>query len=221
MGILYSEKQKKLVNLLSYEVLHLKKINNILHELLDDSSNISLYKETAETFFFDISRILREYWYLLCRRITEKYRYKTEYNLSLVYFCENFPISVEKNQKLKALADEAISFCKRYITIPTNSVITHLDTKTLLSNKIIGGFPLGEDLKFISVVEEFISILYEEVFEKRIAKNVDEEHDEVKNLLFTLRSAICLRKMLEEGNDIQKKVQIINYIQGNNNLDSK
>jgi hypothetical protein len=180
----------------------------------EQPSNLLLMQKTASSFFADLNRILLEYLLLECAKITDPAETRGDENFTVDFLVNNIQwptdvvilnglVSLPTKDKdilkeLKSLQTITENF-RKYIKPARNKLIAHLDMKTVLSGAALGGFPVGEDQKFLDALQKICNITHEACFGTIYGDMIPISSGDVICLTKTLRYAVAFDEALSES----------------------
>jgi len=159
-------------------------------------------EKAALIFFGDINRILIEYLILQVCKVTDAANdFKKNDNLTVAFLLQHYDFSSQPaaDKKLRQLASQLHSF-RRIVEPARNKFISHADRSAILADLTLGVASQEVWDQFWRELDEFVSIIYNEVVGEpfnitRLAMATD-----VDGLLKALRSAACFDKLMDEPN---------------------
>jgi hypothetical protein len=207
----YTEKSvHKMVEKFGDYVVWLFSVHDIYKVLFEDSQAKKIMVKTAVAFFSDFHRIIIQYIILVFAKISDSAFSNVDgkkcANFSVNNLIETIEWPPTTQKKLDELKQKVKRF-RHYIIKTRNKFLAHNDKETFLNNKgTLGEFPLGEDVKFLKVLEEICDITYRECFNVplgSISVGLPGDADDLKKALM---EAVAFRELSESGN---KKIQSI------------
>lgn len=129
-------------------------------------------------FFFRLSHITQEYWFLQLTKLHDSPVMHGKFNLTVDYMIEYGNWSSETDKKLRMLNRTMKNFLKP-LKIARNKLISHNDLNATLAGNTLGAFSEGEDIKYFKCLVEFAQTIHTEVmqspyaFDELIRNDVD------------------------------------------------
>ncbi len=140
---------------LANQYLWIKLLKKSVDVLFNNHKNIELMESMAKDFFHQLNIIMIHQLILSYCKITDPYN-KLGTNLTIDYFIETKNCVICKNEKISNAKKEINKF-REYILSSRNKIIAHNDFKTMVTSTEIGGFPEGEDEKYLKNIEDIIN----------------------------------------------------------------
>lgn len=192
------------------QVIWLRSVHRIYKELFESAETGSLLDKTAQSFFDDLNTILINYLLLEFVKITDPAVSKGEENFTIDNIIESvrWPTGVE--EKLKVLNEEAKGF-RAHIKKARNKLLAHIDKKTILSDKRLGGFPGGKDERFLTILEEIWNIIHKACFNSIGGTIQVSMIGDVEDLKKALKKALVFDRLFSESKG-KEKVKLFQYL---------
>jgi len=165
----------------------------------------TLMQQTASSFFDALEKILREYLYLECAKITDPATDGSNENFTVDWLVQK--IDWPNNDilpELKSLQGKTEDL-RSYIKPPRNKLIAHLDTRAVLSGKPLGAFPEGMDKTFFDALQKICNIAHEACFGRIYGGMSPRNCGDVINLRKTLEFAVAFKVALSDSSDETKR----------------
>ncbi|MBI3583880.1 MAG: hypothetical protein HY096_08025 [Nitrospinae bacterium] len=206
------KKTQEIIEKFCQQVFWLKSIHWTYKELFESEEAKRLMEKTAHSFFEDINIIFINYLLLEFAKITDPAKTYGEENFTIDNIIESICWPPEVEQKLKDLNNETEKF-RKYIKKARNKLLAHRDKKTILSDKILGEFPEGEEERFLTNLEEICNITHEACFNSIFGKIVPSSDGDVLDLKKALKKALVFKRLHSESNSIEELVKLNKYLQ--------
>lgn len=201
---------QKMVKAFGKHVIELRSAHRIYKELFESEETESLLDKTAQSFFDDLNTMLRNYLLLEFVKITDPAESNGEENFTIDNIIESVCWPTEVEQKLKVLNEKAMMF-RGYIKKARNKLLAHRDKKNILSNKELGGFPEGEDERFLIILEEICNIIHEACFNSIFGTIQVSMIGDVEDLKKALKKALVFDRLFSESKGAEK-VKLFQYL---------
>jgi hypothetical protein len=135
----------------------IKQLHRIFYELFENTENTKLLEETANDFFCYLNTALLHQLNLDFCKITDPFD-KYGKNLTIDLFVKLNIEEIKTNARIENAWLEIEKF-RKYIVPVRNKVVAHNDYHVIMSFKTLGGFPEGEDIKFLENIEIILNEL--------------------------------------------------------------
>lgn len=201
---------QKMVKAFGKHVIELRSAHRIYKELFESEETESLLDKTAQSFFDDLNTMLRNYLLLEFVKITDPAESKGEENFTIDNIIESVCWPNEVEQKLRVLNEEVKRF-RKYNIKPRNKLFAHIDKKAILSEKSFGGFPEGEDERFLTILEEICNIIHEACFNSIFGTIQVSMIGDVEDLKKALKKALVFDRLFSESKG-EEKVKLFQYL---------
>ncbi len=132
--------------------------------LFSDKRIQDLMDVTAREFFVELNKIMHEHLLLEFVKLSDPAisRKKSE-NLTIHNLYETINWSNCTKRKLENLILRIESF-RKYLKPARNKILAHPNKGTIMSGTRLGEFPEGEDIHFVSNIEEICNVMHTECF---------------------------------------------------------
>lgn len=191
-------------------VLDLRSMHWIYKELFESEKTDNLLDKTAQSFFDDLNAILINYLLLEFAKITDPAESNGEENFTIDNIIESVYWPNEVEQKLKVLNEKAKMF-RGHIKKARNKLLAHRDKKIILSNKELGGFPEGEDERFLTILEEICNVIHEACFNSSFGTIQVSTIGDVTDLKKALKKALVFDRLFSESKGVEK-AKLLQYL---------
>lgn len=144
-------------------VWHAKHMFCLYCKLYEESEDrIELLRKTAAEFFADLQKMWHEYVLLDVCKLTDSCK---NGNLTINYFVCRYKndFSKEEEKRIQKIMDLIMCFRER-VKPPRHKIIAHIDKKTAVDNKPLGGFSDKEKqlgMQMSQMIEQFYDNLQE------------------------------------------------------------
>ena len=124
-------------------------------------SQADLLQRTAPFLFGDVHAIMRNQLFLGFCRVTDHAGSGKRTNLTTNFIVERLPWSSEVRAKLAKVNGRLIKF-RTFVEAARSRRIAHMDLKAQMEKETLGAFPAGADQEFLTDLEEFLNIAFQE-----------------------------------------------------------
>ena len=132
-------------------------------ELFDNSPrNTELMKSIASCELKRLSVISQEYSLLQVIKLHDKAVMNGNITLGIDYVLKYGGWSDSVLSRLEALEKELNDFADKLRGV-RNKILSHYDLATILAGAPLGGFAMGEDVKYFKDLQEFVNIVHDQV----------------------------------------------------------
>jgi hypothetical protein len=193
----FNETERGAIQAFLEHLVYIKSVRNTFAALYEEPSSVYVLSNTANDFFGYLNGILINYLNLAYARILDPFDEKhPNFGIDYLYGLKEW-LQPEKDE-LDTLRNKLADF-RKYVKKPRNKVIAHNDVKTYLRKHApIGGFPEGEDLRFIANAEAFLTIIYRNAFGSIFGDIVTTNPGDAIDLLRYLRMGLAVDRMVAE-----------------------
>jgi hypothetical protein len=202
----FNETERGAIQAFLDHLVYIKSVRNTFATLYEDPSSIYVLSNTANDFFGYLNGILINYLNLAYARLLFPFDEKHS-NFSIDYLYGLKEWTQPEKDELDTLRNKLADF-RKYVKKPRNKLIAHNDLKTYLhKHGPIGGFPEGEDIRFIENVEAFLTIVYKSAFGSIFGDIATTNPGDSIDLLRYLRMGLAVDRMVVEktkGDDLSK-----------------
>lgn len=156
---------KRVVIEFCQHVARMKFVLNMYRQLFEDSKAQKLMDVLAKDFFLRFNYIIVDYLLLEFAKLADPAFSKISgrENFTLSNLIETIDWSAKNLVEIKEIVNEAIAFTKKVLPA-RHKLLAHNDKKSILSKARLGGFPKGEDKKYLENLEKLCNIMHEECF---------------------------------------------------------
>lgn len=195
-------------------VVWLRSVHNMYKELYENDKADQLMDKTAQSFFDDLNVILINYLLLEFSKITDRATIQVKgdnianFTVDNLITCVNWPDKIMSS--LEPLRKEVKTF-RGYIENARHKLLAHYDKETFLNGKVIGGFPLGENERFLSVLEKICDITHEACFNSIFGSISVSMHGDVEDLKKALKKALVFDRLFSESKG-KETAKLFNYL---------
>ena len=204
----------KMVRRFCNYLARLRAIHNIYKKLYENDEAKQIMEKTAQSFFVNLNVILNNYLLLEFAKITDPEASIVKGKIEENFTVNNLIMRVDwpKNimSKLEPLRKEANTF-RDYIKNARDKLLAHLDKETFLNGKVLGGFPLGKEEKFLSVLEEICNITHEACFNSIYGSISVSMEGDVEDLKKALKRALVFDRVFSESKG-EEKAKLFKYL---------
>jgi len=123
---------------------------------------LDLLDAVAPQYFRFLQAILIEYIYLQFSRLTDPARSGKFENLTAAYLVEQLPWSGSTRRKLEDLLRDLHAF-RPYVERARSKIVAHADLSTHAVDTPLGGFPVGDEQRFLATLQEFVNVAHGEI----------------------------------------------------------
>ena len=215
---------EQLVKKFGNQVIQLRAVHNIFKELYENEEAHILMERTAHSFFSHLNTVLQHYILIGFAKITDPAATTMgQENFTIDNLIESVDWPPETQEELTSLSQKTKVF-KKNIKKPRNKLFAHNDKKVHLSDKVLDGFPKGEDETFLQTLEEICNIMYKACFNTIFGQISVSTEGDVFDLKKTLKRALAFEKIFSESTG-KEKAKLFSYVReditkNNNRLDS-
>lgn len=136
------------------ECIWLRDCYNTFTTLFDDEGTRNLLEKSAQIFFGDLNRILREYIYLQVCKITDPAKSLERENLTVEAMNKALKAAKLITPEIKQHAGVMMHY-RDFIKEPRNRLISHLDKETIVNGAAIGEHDADEVTAFFDAMQEY------------------------------------------------------------------
>ena len=165
------KKAAELVKKFCNKVFRFHVIHHMYKELFEDEDAQSLMENTANYFFSDLNTILQHYLLLEFAKITDPSKTGKHENFTIDNLIESIDWPDDVHKTLTSLNDKTKKF-RNYIIDARNKLLAHMDKEVHLSDKVLGGFPEGEEESFLQTLVEICETTHKACFDSIYGKIV-------------------------------------------------
>jgi len=196
---------KQMVKRFCDQFIWLRVVHNIYKELFENDETQILMKNTAPSFFSYFNTILINCLFLEFVKITDPVMTGAHENFTVDNLIKSINWPQNVYQELKALSEKTKIF-KQYAKDARNKLLAHIDKEIFLSNKTLGKFPVGEDERFLEILERICNITHEVCFGSILGTISLTAPGDVVNLKRALTKALAFDRLLSEstGSELSK-----------------
>jgi hypothetical protein len=192
-----------LVKKFGNKVIRFHIIHHMYKELFEDEDAQILMENTANSFFGDLNTILQHYILLEFAKITDPATTRGHENFTIENLIESIDWPQDVRDTLISLNDKTKKF-RGYIIEARNKLLAHMDKEVHLTNKVLGGFPKGEEETFLQTLVEICETTHKACFNSNFGKIVVTEEGDVHDLKKTLKSALAFEKKFYDSTGKEK-----------------
>ena len=132
-------------------------------ELFDNNPrNAELFNSSAAKEWVRLSNISHEYSLLQVVKLHDKAVMNGNITLGIDYVLTYGGWSNSVRPRLESLAKELDGFASQLRGL-RNKMLSHYDLATILAGAPLGGFAMGEDVKYFKDLQEFVNIVHDQV----------------------------------------------------------
>jgi hypothetical protein len=207
----FSEDQKAAINQFRDHLVFILAVRNTFETLYEDAAHVHILAASAEAFFGDLSSILHNYLILAYARLTDPFDANHKnFTIEYLYKMQSW-IEPEKS-RLALLMKEMTTF-RSYVVLARSKIIAHNDLKAYLTpGTVIGGFPKGADFEFLTNVQNFVQLLYEQAYGTTYGDIVTTMPGHALDLIKLLRMGLAMNRMMQEEKDAGRVFEIDSFI---------
>jgi hypothetical protein len=201
-----SELVKKFCN----QVVRFHIIHHMYKELFEDEEAQMLMEKTAHAFFSALNTILQHYILLEFAKITDPATTKGQENFTIDNLIQSINWPQDIQDKLTSLNDKTKNF-RRNIIEARNKLLAHMDKKVHLTDKVLGGFPKGEEEVFLQTLKEICDVTHKACFNTIFGQISVATEGDVYDLKKTLKRALAFEKIFSESTG-KEKAKLFSYV---------
>lgn len=205
------EEARKIIKKFCGQFFWLRNVRHIYKELFENDHMSVLMKRTATSFFNDLNTIIQHYLLLEFVKITDPAKNLKQENFTVENLIASIDWPDEIRQKLISLNHKTKCF-RKHILAARHKLLAHMDKATILAERTLGGFPEGEDEKFLEALQEICDITHEACFGTIFGTPVLAMPGDVINLKRTLENAIAFVELLSESSK-PEKTRLFSYLE--------
>ena len=159
-------------------------------------ARLTLLDEVAPDFFRSLQRVLIDYIFLQCTRITDPSSIGKSDNLTAEYLVKNIKWPSDEKLRLERLLETLHQF-RVQIVEARNKLITHADLVSHERGSALGTFPEGDEQKFFDALQEFADIAHSNIVGGPYAIDTITPGD-ASDLVRVLKRGVVFGMLLEE-----------------------
>ncbi len=201
---------EQLIEKFGNQVVQLRAVHNIFKELYENEEAHILMERTAHSFFSNLNTVLQHYILLEFAKITDPATTMGQENFTIDNLIESIDWPQDIQEELTLLSHKTKVF-KKYIKKPRNKLFAHNDKKVHLSDKVLDGFPKGEDETFLQILEEICNIMHKACFNTIFGQISVATEGDVFDLKKTLKRALAFEKIFSESTG-KEKAKLFSYV---------
>lgn len=209
---------RKMVKSFCNYVVWLRAVHNIYKELYENDEAGPLMENTAHSFFNDFNEILINYLLLEFAKITDpstsRVKGATIENFTVDNLIKHVNWPEKIASRLEPLRKDVCLF-RDYIKKARDKQLAHYDKETFLNEGALGGFPTGEDERFLSLLEKICNITHEACFNSIFGSICVSMLGDVEDLKKALKKAVVFDRLFSEstGNERAKLFTYLHNVQ--------
>ncbi len=212
---MFTEDEKNSVKEFCNQYFWLYYCHHIYKTLFEENSHKELLIKTANTFFYDLSEIIRSYLLIQFCRLTDREMTQGHYNLTIKYLVKNIPWPSNIKKELNSISDKLHKF-RSHIIDARNKILSHIDLDTTRTKGVLGWFPKGEDVEFLNLMAEFCDCMHRTCFGTPFGDVSPPRNGDVLDLIKTLRRSLAFEKLWAKssGEDLRKLGMLLESVTG-------
>jgi len=193
------------------QYMWIKALKRSVDELFENDKIIKLMERMAKEFFQQLNVLMIHQLILSYCKFTDPST-KMGSNLTIDYFTSIKEDEICNNENIKTGLSQVNAF-RNYIVPARNKIIAHNDLETHIAFKELGGFPEGDDNKFINGIESILNELSRIINGDIYGDFIETLSGDVFDFIKILRYANGMLEMFENERDDQELFhKIVNYM---------
>ena len=155
-------------------------------------------KIQANSFFSDLNTILQHYILLEFAKITDPAKTGRHENFTIDNLIESIDWPEDVRNTLISLNDKTKKF-RDYILEARHKLLAHMDKEVYLTDKVLGGFPEGEEESFLQTLKEICETTHKACFNNIYGQIAVGKEGDVHDLKKTLKRALAFEKKFSDS----------------------
>ncbi len=193
-----SNEAAEMVKKFGNKVFRFHIIHHMYKELFEDKEAQILMEKTANLFFSDLNTILKHYAILEFAKITDPAKSKGNENFTIDNLIQSIDWPQDVHDNLTSLNNKTKKF-RTYIKEARNKLLAHMDKDVHLTDKVLGGFPEGEEEAFLDTLKEICEVTHKACFNSIFGNISVAAEGNVDDLKKTLKRALVFDKKFSES----------------------